>query len=69
MAPKLWVIRKDGTTVRKIEARVGLKTYCGEIIRISQSSVWTQRKDGSEWLHRTYDGRLPCIYQSYAPAA
>jgi hypothetical protein len=64
----VWVIRKDGTTIRKIEAREGLKTYAGVVSRVSEKSIWTLRKDGTERLHRAYDGRLPGVYQSYAPA-
>jgi hypothetical protein len=68
MAPKIWIIKKDGMPVRMIEARPGLKTYSGIISRVGEKSIWTLRKDGSERLHREYDGRLPCIYASYAPA-
>ena len=68
MAPNLWIITKDGTTLRKIEARVGLKTYSGIITRVSEKSIWVRGKDGVERCKREYDGRLPCIYQSYAPA-
>jgi hypothetical protein len=68
MAPNIWIIRKDGTTVRQIEARPGLKTYSGVITRVSDKSIWTQRPGGNERLWRTYDGQLPAIYQSYAPA-
>lgn len=65
----LWVIDKDGMPLRKIKARVGLKTYSGPIIKVSDKSIWTQSKDGNVKLHRAYDGRLPSIYQSYAPKA
>lgn len=67
MSLTLWVIDKDGFPLRKIEARPGLKTYAGVISRVSEKSIWTLRKDGTERLHRAYDGRLPSIYKSYAP--
>lgn len=66
MALTLWVINRDGMPLRKIEARVGLKTYSGTITRVSEKSIWTTN-NGRERLHRAHDGRLPSVYQSYAP--
>jgi hypothetical protein len=40
----VWVIRKDGTTIRKIEAREGLKTYAGVVSRVSEKSAQRQRR-------------------------
>jgi hypothetical protein len=69
-APNLWVITKDGVLVRKIKARIGLRTYAGVITRVSPASIWTKTDDNAEErLHRRYDGRLPSVYQSYAPKA
>jgi hypothetical protein len=66
-APKLWIINKDSMPIRQIEARPGLKTYAGRISRVSEKSIWTIDRRGNEQLHRECDGRLPSIYQSYAP--
>ncbi len=68
MSLNLWVIKRDGTPIRKIKARPGLKTTRGVITRISEKSIWVRRSDGEICCVRSYDGRLPSIYQSYAPA-
>lgn len=63
----LKVIDRDGFVLGKIPARVGLKTYHGEVIRLTPKGVWCRDDEGHEQLYRECDGRLPCIYKSYAP--
>lgn len=61
MAPNLHITDKEGFSKGMIKARVGLITSAGVITRVSNASIWTQSKNGSERLHRSYDGRLPSI--------
>jgi hypothetical protein len=63
------VIDREGIVLGFIPARVGLKTYSGEVTRISEKSVWCQGKSGAVQMYRESDGRLPCVYKSYAPKA
>lgn len=65
----LSVIDKQSMVVGTIAARVGLHTTAGRITRMSEKSVWCQRKDGPEWCFRAYDGRLPSVPKWRAPKA
>ena len=65
---KLHVIDRDGFTVGHVPVRIGLNTRDGKVSRFTDKTVWTV-KDGAEKMHRAYDGCLPVLYQSYAPAA
>lgn len=66
---KLKVIDREGFVLGFIDARVGLKTYSGEVTRVSDKSVWCKGSNGIVQMYREHDGRLPCVYKSYAPKA
>lgn len=51
--------------IAKVLARIGMKTSCGPIVRMTDKTIWTARADGSEWQHRVCDGRLPTTKRSY----
>ena len=66
---RLHVIDKDGNVLGSIACRVGLKTYAGPITRHTDKTVWTLSRSGIELKHRKYDGNMPSVYKSNAPAA
>jgi hypothetical protein len=60
------VIDKDGFTVGRITARIGLKTYAGEIVRLTPKGFVVRTDTGAERVfHQNI--RMPSIYKSYAP--
>jgi hypothetical protein len=64
---ELAVIDKDGFVKGWVEVRKGLRTDLGDVSRWTEKSVWTIGKNlEHEVLHRKYDGRMPCVYVSYA---
>ena len=65
---KLRAVLSDIHAHDAIEARIGLKTLAGPIVRMTDQTIRTTRADGTEHMHRIYDGRLPGVYQSYAKA-
>lgn len=66
---RMHVIDRDGFVLGSVPCKVGLQTYAGKVTRHTDKTVWTMGKDGIEQMHRAYDGRLPSVYKSHAPAA
>lgn len=64
---RIRVIDKDGFQVGWVLARVGLKTYNGEVTRWTEKSFWTMTQHG-ERLWRGSDHQ-PCVYRSYVRAS
>ena len=64
---QLKIIDREGFVLGVIPARVGLKTYYGVVTRVSDKSVWCKGSNGIVQMYREHDGRLPCVYKSYAP--
>ncbi len=65
---RLHVIDRDGFTVGHMPVKIGINTREGRVTRFTEKTVWTLSKDGIEKMHRAYDGCLPVVYRSNAPA-
>lgn len=60
---KLRVINKDSCVVGYVEARIGLRTYAGAIVRFTDKTIWCVSRDGIEQRY-SRNNHMPAVYRS-----